>query len=476
MIFKLKQNGIRGNLLNFFISYLSDRQQRVGVNGSYSGYSKIESGVPQGSVLGPLLFLIYINDLEKGLKSQVKFYADDTMLYSIVKDPAQSAADLNHDLDLIQKWAFQWKMQFNPDPTKQATQVIFSCKKNKPVHPPIFFNGVIVSTESEQKQLGLILTENLSFTKHIYEKIKKADKHIGLIRKTSTYLPFTTLNQLYKTFARTHLDYCDIIYHQPAKITNQGQVLSTLMSDIERVQYRGALAVTGAWKGSSQLKLYEELGWESLSDRRKKQRQVLLFKIINNLTPAYLRDKLPPLSNPFSNESFVYREFRVKTERFRNSFFPDAIKQWNTLITDFSEMPTLEEFRSHLHALYRPLPKETYRIHDPEGLRYLFQLRVGLSPLRYHKKRHHFVDTPSDECLCNTGIETVDHFLFKCPFYASKRLVLAQTVVPILINHNLAFLQNNVHLYLYGHKKLKDDNKDILLATITFIKSSNRFN
>ena len=126
---------------------------------------------------------------------------------------------------------------------------------------------------------------------------------------------------------------------------------------------------------------------------------------------------------------------------------------------DFTEMPTLEEFRSHLHALYRPLPKETYRIHDPEGLRYLLQLRVGLSPLRYHKKQHHFLDTPSDRCLCNTGSETVEHFLFRCPFYASKRLVLAQTVVPILINHNLAFLQNDVNLHLYGHKKLKKDSK-----------------
>ena len=89
------------------MSYLNNRHQRVVINGSYSGYSIIESGVPQGSVLGPLLFLIYINDLEKNLKSQVKFYADDTMLYSIVRDPTQSAADLNHDLDLIQKWAFQ---------------------------------------------------------------------------------------------------------------------------------------------------------------------------------------------------------------------------------------------------------------------------------------------------------------------------------------------------------------------------------
>ena len=118
------------------MSYLNNRHQRVVINGSYSGYSIIESGVPQGSVLGPLLFLIYINDLEKNLKSQVKFYADDTMLYSIVRDPAQSAADLNHDLDLIQKWAFQWKMEFNPDPLKQATQVIFSCKKNNQyIHP-----------------------------------------------------------------------------------------------------------------------------------------------------------------------------------------------------------------------------------------------------------------------------------------------------------------------------------------------------
>ena len=135
----------------------------------------------------------------------------------------------------------------------------------------------------------------------------------------------------------------------------------------------------------------------------------------------------------------------------------------------------VDSLSTKMLILYRPLPKETYRIHNPEGLRYLFQLRVGLSPLRYHKKQHHFLDTPSDTCLCNTGSETVEHFLFRCPFYASKRLVLAQTVVPILINHNLAFLQNDVNLYLYGHRKLKNDNKNILLATITFIKSTNRF-
>ena len=131
MIFKLKQDSISGSHLKLFESYLHNRKQRVVLNGFYSEYSVIESGVPQGSVLGPLLFLIYINDLEINIKSHVKFFADETMLFSIVKDPIVSANDLNYDLDIIYRWAHQWKMEFNPDPTKQATEVVFSCKKNE---------------------------------------------------------------------------------------------------------------------------------------------------------------------------------------------------------------------------------------------------------------------------------------------------------------------------------------------------------
>ena len=101
LIFKLEQNGISGNLLKLFQNYLSNRKQRVVQNGTFSDYSSIESGVPQGSVLGPLLFLVYINDLERNIKSNFKFFADDTMLFSIVKYPEISANDLNHDLDVI---------------------------------------------------------------------------------------------------------------------------------------------------------------------------------------------------------------------------------------------------------------------------------------------------------------------------------------------------------------------------------------
>ena len=113
MIYKLKQNGISGNLFKFYESYLCNRKQRVVLNGYYSSYSEIESGVPQGSVLGPLLFLIYIKGLEINIKSDINCFVDDTLLFSTVNNPI-SANELNHDLDIIYQWTHQWKMEFNP--------------------------------------------------------------------------------------------------------------------------------------------------------------------------------------------------------------------------------------------------------------------------------------------------------------------------------------------------------------------------
>ena len=137
-----------------------------------------------------LLFLVYINDLENGIKSKIKFFADDTMLFSIVRDPNISAAELNHDLKLINQWAYQWKMAFNPDPTKQATEMLFSCKRNHVNHPPLFFNGFPVERVSEPKHLGLTAEPSLNFKKHIHEKISKAKKNTGLIKHLNRFLPF----------------------------------------------------------------------------------------------------------------------------------------------------------------------------------------------------------------------------------------------------------------------------------------------
>ena len=107
LVFKLKQNGVSGSLLKMFENYLTNRKQRVVLNGASADYDDIKSGVPQGSVLGPLLFLIYINDMEENIKSQIRFLADDTMLFSVVKDRAITANELNQGLVTISQWAQQ---------------------------------------------------------------------------------------------------------------------------------------------------------------------------------------------------------------------------------------------------------------------------------------------------------------------------------------------------------------------------------
>ena len=283
---------------------------------------------------------------------------------------------------------------------------------------------------------------------------------------------------MYKALIRSHLDYCDTLYHIPSKQDQFGVTLNSLMEKAERIQYQAALAVTGAWQGSNRSKLYEELGWESLSDRRWCRRIIQIHKIVNNKTPSYLNNKLPRHRRPLysQNNSNTFYEIKCNTFRYMNSFFPNGISSWNNVISYFTNAPSILILKDHILSLIRPEKKKIFGIHDPLGLRYLFQLRVGLSPLRSHKKRHNFIDTPSDKCICNHGIEDTNHFLFLCPFYATKRATLAVSVIHILQKYNLNNLSNQSHLYLYGHGTINlEDNRNILLSTIKYIKETRRF-
>ena len=153
----------------------------------------IIAGVPQGSVLGPLLFLIYINDLPDGLTSLCKIFADDKSLFSEVHNINKSANELNGDLENISQWAYQWKMQINPDPNKQANEVIFSrkCDSANVFHPLIKLNNNSIPKCPSQKHLGIVLDSKLNFNSHVDDKIKKCNKLIGLIRRLSVNLPRT---------------------------------------------------------------------------------------------------------------------------------------------------------------------------------------------------------------------------------------------------------------------------------------------
>ena len=513
LLFKLKQNGIEGNLLALLTNYLSNRRQRVVLNGKSSEWAPIFSGVPQGSVLGPLLFLLFINDLEAGIISQIKFFADDTSLYSVVRDPEKSARDLNHDLEVINNWAKQWKMSFNPDPTKPAEEILFSHKRPRP-HPPLFFNGVEVKRVEEHKHLGLILDPLLNFAAHFKEKIAKARKGIGLIKHLRQYLPTNVLDQIYKMHVRSHLDYCDFIYHIPElRKENVGDEdvfdgyeenaidhedenadvetsdlegrrkinLNFRMRALESIQYQAALAITGAWKGTNTIKIYRELGWESLHDHRCFRRITQFYKIMNGLTPMYLVDPIPvPRRHLFGRHATndLYR-FHCRNKRFLHSFYPDSVNTWNELGPEMRNAESLSNFKTAILKTIRPEKKSIFKIHHPNGLRYIYQLRLGLSSLRYHKKRHGFTDTPTDRCSCGSGIETTDHFLLECPLFNHQRETLISAINPItakLYEWHSATNPVRSDLLLYGDKNLNlTENSTILKATINFILSTERF-
>ena len=269
LLFKLKAYGINGPLLSLVKDFLSDRLQRVVLNGQTSSWKEILAGVPQGSILGPLLFLIFINDLPHGLESNVKIFAEDTSLFSTITNPLLRTIKLNNDLGMIYVWANQWKISFNPDPNKQAVEICFTKKRIPTTLPKLSFNSVDVSSKNSQKHLGLTLDKGLTFDLHLKEKISNANRGIGFITRLRKLVPRKTLVCIYKAFVRPHLDYADIIYDNPSN--------DFFIHKLETVQYNAALAITGCICGISRDKLYQELGFESLSDRRWLRRLLLFF-------------------------------------------------------------------------------------------------------------------------------------------------------------------------------------------------------
>ena len=157
LFYKLKSMGISGDFYNLLENYVSGRLQRFVLNGQTSSWRSILAVIPQGSILGPLLFLIYINDLPNKSKFNAKLFADDTSLFTIVKDENKSANVLNNDLSLFSEWAFNWKMLFNQNPTKPAQDVLFSRNTKTLNHPTLSLNNIQVEKASSQKHLGLIL-------------------------------------------------------------------------------------------------------------------------------------------------------------------------------------------------------------------------------------------------------------------------------------------------------------------------------
>ena len=287
------------------------------------------------------------------------------------------------------------------------------------------------------------------------------------MRKLNLLLPRSSLLTVYKCFIRPHLDYGDIIYDQLN--------LSSLTNKIESVQYNAALAITGAIRGTSKEKLYQELGFESSKDRRWLRRLCYLYKIVNTKQPAYLYDLILPFQRSSRNKGCIYEPF-CRTVSFKNSFLPYAIKEWNKLDSEIRNAKTYASFRKMLLNFIRPIGNRTRKIYDPLGIKLLTRLRLDFSHLSEHKFRHNFADSLNPLCSSSLETESTLHFFLRCQNYTTLRKALMTD----LKNINDAIMSLNesdlLHAMLYGSKKFDNNmNMNILTATIKFIKDTGRF-
>ena len=445
----------------------------------------VRAGVPQGSILGPLLFLVCINDLLIGIESNARIFADDTSLFKIATNNHESTSVLNNDLVKITQWANQWKMIFNPDESKQAVEIVFSSKYNPTSFDDLVFHGVGVRKVNETKHIGLVLNEKLSFQSHIDSKISKARQGVGLMKCIYPYVPRFTLELVFKLNVRPHLDYADIIFHIPYKDNpaflseDTDESLNSLMQKIESVQYDAALSSTGAWRGSPRKELYEDLGWESLHLRREARRLCMYHEIITFKKPKYLYnvilERMPSSRSRGINANNV-RSFHHRTESLALSFFPSTTEKWNSLEVSTKNLVLKSSFKNEMLKRIRPKRKEMFGINDRDGQKWIAQLRVRLSPLNAHKFHHNFEDTLTPMCNIHDGIDDTFHFLLHCRQFSIIRIDLLQNL-SLLLSNNVSVIPDNslVHILLYGKENLSHRvNKQILLNTIDFIRKSNR--
>ena len=319
LTYKMKLLDITGPPLKLIQSFFNNRLQRVVLNCQNSSWTPVFAGVPQGSVLGPLFFL--------NILSTTTFFADDTSLFPVVNNINESTHQMNMDLEKISLWAYQWKMYFNPDISKQTQEVIFSKKSLKASHPVLYFNRTPVIRCSHQKHLGVYLDKKLSFHQHIKEIITKASKGIDVIKKLNNILPRKVLLTIYKSFVRPHLDYGDILYHQPYN--------EIINSKLGSIQYNDTLAITGTIKGTSRSKLYKGLGRESLKSRRTLRHLCAFHKLVSNRLPTYLFNLIPQSTHAYQNRtSSNIPTYQCRTDTFKHSFFPWAVVEWNKIHSD----------------------------------------------------------------------------------------------------------------------------------------------
>ncbi len=341
---KLKHYGVSDRELSWFESYLTDRKQYCRVGSVDSSIGKIEIGVPQGSCLGPLLFLVYINDLPFGVQnSTVSMYADDTSLYIQSKDITQLNEALNEDLESLDNWLKGNKLSLNVI----KTQSMLMC--TRPRLQALVNNGDELSLKIKNepldvvqsvKYLGVQVDRHLDWSDHTKAVTAKVSRAIGFLKYARPFIPFKTLKALYTSIVEPHFRYCCSVW---------GCCGSTQITKLQKLQNRAARIVTNSSYYSSGLKLVSQLGWKTIETLINEELQIMVYKSINGQAPQYLCDLLTKNSACTSfnlrNTSTDLRLPKMSSSNGQRCFSFRGAKQWNSLSAECKTASSLKAFK-----------------------------------------------------------------------------------------------------------------------------------
>ena len=335
---KVRALGIVGKVADWIEAWLSNRRQRVVIGGTPSGWLPVTSGVPQGSVLGPLLFLIYINDIDAGIISRMSKFADDTKLGANAADP-ESVETLRRDLARIGEWSERWQMPFNTGKCK--TLHVGGQNLRNEYH----LQGSLISPSERELDLGVVMTSEFKFGAQCIAAERKAQKVLGYIKRVFIHRNRQTVMTLYKSLVRPHLEYA-VQFWSPTYRCD--------VDRLERIQARVTKLVPEI-RNKGYARRLQDLDLHTLEQRRLRGQLIETYKIIRGYSTLDPTKIFSFNVNATRNHGYKLEVPRFRTNKFRDFMTVKICAVWNALPAQVVNAPSVESFKRHLDRIIRQL-------------------------------------------------------------------------------------------------------------------------
>ena len=337
MLRKLKGYGVTGRILKWIESWLSDRFQRVCIGGGRSGWRRVTSGIPQGSVLGPILFLVFIDDLDEGIKSRILKFADDTKMFGRV-DRLEDRLRLQEDLDKVVDWSEDWQMKFNVEKCKVMHL------GNMNAGESYYMDNSVLKVVEEEKDLGVWIRNDLKVSSQCNGAYKKANMVLGLIRRNIEHKSPLIMVRLYKSLVRPHLEYSMVAW-SPYYAKDKEK--------LERVQRRFTKMVWGLERLDYSERA-RRLGLMSLEERRNRADLIELFRMVRGLSSIPLEEFFEiDRTGRTRGHLFKMRKNNFRTEVRRYFFSQRVVNRWNGLRSEDVAAESVNAFKRRLELRRR---------------------------------------------------------------------------------------------------------------------------